>query len=169
MTTRSLGHSQRPAMKSMPGHVPPAAVQAAPELGQVGGGAVGGLAADAAAGLLVLAAAAAAVSFAAQYRMVYGARRLAVAAGLEAAIPDAAALVFACLGIALACMAAGRSVPGLLNVAAVGTSVFMNTIAASPGWRSLAIWAMPPDRVCAGQRHRRSGSYVRGRSPATRH
>jgi hypothetical protein len=29
-------------------------------------------------------------------------RRLAVVAGLEAAIPDAAALVFACLGVALA-------------------------------------------------------------------
>ncbi len=31
-----------------------------------------------------------------------------------------------------------------LNLAAVGTSVFMNAIAAAPGWRSLAIWAMPP-------------------------
>jgi hypothetical protein len=56
----------------------------------------------ASAGLLVLAAAAAAVSFTAQYRLVYTARHLATAAGLEAAIPDAAALVFACLGIALA-------------------------------------------------------------------
>jgi hypothetical protein len=26
----------------------------------------------------------------------------------------------------------------------VGASVFMNAIAAAPGWRSLAIWAMPP-------------------------
>ena len=31
-----------------------------------------------------------------------------------------------------------------LNLAAVGTSVFMNAIAAAPGWRNLAIWAMPP-------------------------
>ena len=31
-----------------------------------------------------------------------------------------------------------------LNVAAVGASVFMNVIAAAPGWRSLAVWAMPP-------------------------
>src|SRR5690242_7046512 len=53
---------------------------------------------NAAGGLCVLAAAAAAVSFTAQYRLVYATRRLAVVAGLEAAIPDAAALVFACLG-----------------------------------------------------------------------
>ena len=57
---------------------------------------------NAAAGLCLLAAAAAAVSFTAQYRMIDAARRLAVIAGLEAAIPDAAALVFACLGVALA-------------------------------------------------------------------
>jgi len=34
--------------------------------------------------------------------MVYADRRLAVVAGLKAAIPDAAALVFACLGVTLA-------------------------------------------------------------------
>ena len=55
---------------------------------------------NAAIGLCALAAAT--VSFTAQYRMVYANRQLAVVAGLEAAIPDAAALVFACLGIALA-------------------------------------------------------------------
>ena len=57
---------------------------------------------NAAAGLCVLAAAAAAVSFTAQYRMAETARHLPAIAALEAAIPDAAALVFACLGIALA-------------------------------------------------------------------
>jgi hypothetical protein len=93
---------------------------------------------------LALAAAAAAVSFAAQYRMVYTARRLAVAAGLEAAIPDAAALVFASLGIALALYGRRAIRARALNLAAVGTSVFMNALAAAPGWRSLAIWAMPP-------------------------
>jgi hypothetical protein len=31
-----------------------------------------------------------------------------------------------------------------LNLAAVGTSVFMNVLAAEPGWRNLAIWALPP-------------------------
>jgi len=64
------------------------------------------------AGLCVLAAAAAAVSFTAQYRMVQATRHLPVVAALEAAIPDAAALVFACLGIALACTAAARCGPG---------------------------------------------------------
>ena len=99
---------------------------------------------NAAIGLCALAAAAAAVSFTAQYRMVYADRHMAAVAALEAAIPDAAALVFACLGIALALH--GRRAPRArtLNVASVGASVFMNVIAAAPGWRSLAVWAMPP-------------------------
>lgn len=99
---------------------------------------------NAAAGLAVLAASAAAVSFTAQYQMIYTARRLPVIAGLEAAIPDASALIFACLGIALALHGRRAIRARVLNVAAVGTSVFMNVIAAEPGWRSLAIWAMPP-------------------------
>ena len=99
---------------------------------------------NAAAGLGLLAVAAAAVSFTAQYRMVYTARRLPVVAGLEAVIPDAAALIFACLGIALALHGRRAVRARLLNVTAVGTSVFMNAIAAAPGWRGLAIWVMPP-------------------------
>ena len=99
---------------------------------------------NAATGLCLLAAAAAVVSFTAQYRMVDATRRLAVVAGLEAAIPDAAALVFACLGIALALHGRRAIRVRALNLAAVGTSVFMNAIAAAPGWRNLAIWAMPP-------------------------
>ena len=99
---------------------------------------------NAAAGLCLLAAAAAVVSFTAQYRLVYATRRLAMVAGLEAAIPDAAALVFACLGIALALHGRRAIRARLLNLAAVGTSVFMNTIAAAPGWRNVAVWAMPP-------------------------
>jgi hypothetical protein len=99
---------------------------------------------NAAAGLCLLATAAAVVSFTAQYRMVDATRRLAVVAGLEAAIPDAAALVFACLGIALALHGRRAIRARILNVASVGTSVFMNAIAAAPGWRNLAIWAMPP-------------------------
>jgi hypothetical protein len=67
---------------------------------------------NAAAGLCLLAAAAAVVSFTAQYRLVYATRRLAVVAGLEAAIPDAAALVFACLGSRWPCTAGGRYGPG---------------------------------------------------------
>jgi hypothetical protein len=99
---------------------------------------------NAAIGLLVLAAAAAVVSFSAQYQMVYAARGLKVIAALEAAIPDAAAVVFACLGVALALHGRRAVRARVLNVAAVGTSVFMNAIAAAPGWRSLAIWVMPP-------------------------
>jgi hypothetical protein len=98
----------------------------------------------AAGGLCVLAAASAAVSFTAQYRLVYAARRLALIAGLEAAIPDAAALVFACLGVALALHGRHAVRARVLNVASAGASVFMNVIAAAPGWRDLAVWSMPP-------------------------
>jgi hypothetical protein len=99
---------------------------------------------NAAAGLCVLAAAAAAVSFTAQYRMAETARHLPVVAALEAVIPDAAALVFACLGIALALHGRRALRARALNLASVAASVFMNAIAAAPGWRNLAIWAMPP-------------------------
>jgi hypothetical protein len=99
---------------------------------------------NAAIGLCALAAAAAAVSFTAQYRMVYADRHQAVVAGLEAAIPDAAALVFACLGVALALHGRRALRARALNVASVGASVFMNVIAAAHRWRSLAVWAMPP-------------------------
>jgi hypothetical protein len=91
----------------------------------------------------LLAAAAAAVSFEAQYRMVYAAKGIRWAAGLEAAIPDAAALVFASLGIALALHGKRAIRARLLNVGAVATSVTMNLLAAEPGWRNLAIWVMP--------------------------
>jgi len=99
---------------------------------------------NAAAGLCVLAAAAAAVSFTAQFRMAETARHLPAIAALEASIPDAAALVFACLGIALALHGRRALRARALNLASVGASVFMNAIAAAPGWRNLAIWAMPP-------------------------
>jgi hypothetical protein len=99
---------------------------------------------NAVAGLAVLAGAAAAVSFTAQYRMVFAARRLAVVAGLEAAIPDASALVFASLGVALALHGRRAIRARVLNVTAVAASVLMNVLAAAPGWKSLAIWAMPP-------------------------
>ena len=99
---------------------------------------------NAAAGLCLLAAAAATVSFTAQYRMADAARHLPAIAALEAAIPDAAALVFASLGIALALHGRRALRARALNLAAVGTSVFMNVLAAAPGWRNLAIWALPP-------------------------
>ncbi len=99
---------------------------------------------NAVAGLGVLAAAAAVVSFTAQFQMIFAARRLALVAGLEAAIPDAAALVFASLGIALALHGRRALRARVLNVASVAVSVFMNVLAAAPGWRALTIWAMPP-------------------------
>jgi hypothetical protein len=99
---------------------------------------------NAAAGLCVLAAAAAAVSFTAQYRMVNATRHLPVIAALEASIPDAAALIFACLGIALALHGRRALRARALNLTSVAASVFMNAIAATPGWRDLAIWIMPP-------------------------
>lgn len=98
----------------------------------------------AAAGLGVLAGAAATVSFSAQYQMVHAARGLPAVAALEAAIPDAAALIFASLGIALALHGRRAVQTRLLNLASVAISVVMNVLAAAPGWRGLAIWAMPP-------------------------
>ena len=92
----------------------------------------------------LLAGAAAAVSFEAQYRMVYAAKGVTWAAALEAGIPDAAALVFAALGIALALHGKRAIRARVLNVGAVATSVTMNAIAAGPGWRDWAIWIMPP-------------------------
>jgi len=76
--------------------------------------------------------------------MVDATRHLPAIAALEAAIPDAAALVFACLGIALALHGRRALRARALNLASVAASVFMNAIAAEPGWHNLAIWAMPP-------------------------
>src|ERR1700750_2078033 len=99
---------------------------------------------NAAVGLCLLAAAAAPLRFTAQSRVFYATRHLALVAGLEAAIPDAAALVFACLGIALALHGRRALRARALNLASVAASVFMHAIAAGPGWRNRAIWAMPP-------------------------
>lgn len=92
----------------------------------------------------LLATAAAVVSYSAQYRMVYAAKRVASAAAIEAAIPDVAALIFATLGIALALHGSRAIRARFLNITAVATSVTMNVLAAGHGWRDLAIWAMPP-------------------------
>ena len=92
----------------------------------------------------LLAAAAAAVSFAAQYQMIFAAKNIQWAAALEAGIPDAAALVFASLGIALALHGKRAIRARVLNVGAVATSITMNLLAAGHGWRDLAIWVMPP-------------------------
>ena len=71
-------------------------------------------------------------------------------------------MVFPCLGIALALHGWRAIRARILNLASVGTSVFMNTIAAAPGWRNLA------GRCLAGGRLRRllrGGPDVRPRAP----
>ena len=105
---------------------------------------------NAAAGLCVLAAAAAAVSFTAQYRMVDATRHLPVIAALEAAIPDAAALVFACLGIALAlhgrrALRARDAEPGRSRRQRVHEHHRRRTRLAEPGHLGHA-----PHRLCPG-------------------
>jgi hypothetical protein len=96
------------------------------------------------AGLAVLAAAAAVVSYQAQYQLVAGYKHVPVVAAVQAAIPDVAALVFASLGIALALHGRRAVRARALNVVSVGTSVAMNALAATPGWRALAVWVLPP-------------------------
>jgi hypothetical protein len=97
-----------------------------------------------AAGVLgLLAAAAAAVSWQAQYRMVWHVKQAAAVSAIEAGIPDAGALVFAGLGIALALHGRRALRPRALNAACIGISLIMNALAAGPGWRDVAIWVMP--------------------------
>jgi len=93
--------------------------------------------------LAVLAMAAAVVSWDAQYVLVHAVKRVPVIAALEAGIPDAGALIFATLGIALALHGRRALRPRALNVACVAISLAMNALAAGRGWRDLAIWVMP--------------------------
>jgi hypothetical protein len=95
------------------------------------------------AALGVLASAAAVVSWDAQYVMVSAVKHLPAIAALEAGIPDAGALIFASLGIALALHGRRALRPRTLNVACVGISLAMNAMAAGRGWRDTAIWVMP--------------------------
>ena len=91
----------------------------------------------------VLAAAAAAVSWQAQYMMVWRVKQAAWVAALEAGIPDIGAVVFAALGIALALHGRRAIRPRALNAVCIGISLVMNALAAGHGWRDLAIWVMP--------------------------
>jgi len=93
--------------------------------------------------LAVLAAAAAAVSWQAQYMMVRAVKHAVVVAAIEAGIPDAGALVFAALGVALALHGKRAVRARALNAACIGISLAMNALAAGHGWRGLAIWVMP--------------------------
>jgi hypothetical protein len=98
---------------------------------------------NAMAALAVLAIAAAVVSWDAQYVMVHQVKRVPAIAALEAGIPDAGALIFAALGIALALHGRRALRPRALNVACVAISLTMNAMAAGHGWRDIAIWVMP--------------------------
>ena len=91
----------------------------------------------------VLAAAAAAVSYQAQWRLVYRDKHQTGVSYIQAAIPDLGSLVFACFGIALALHGKRAIRARSLNLACVGLSLAMNAFAAAPGWRDLAIWVMP--------------------------
>jgi hypothetical protein len=93
--------------------------------------------------LALLAAAAAAVSWQAQYVMVWHVKHAAIVAAIEAAIPDAGAVIFAALGVALALHGKRALRPRVLNAACIGISLSMNALAAGHGWRDLAIWVMP--------------------------
>jgi hypothetical protein len=95
------------------------------------------------AALAILAAAAAVVSWDAQYVLVHAVKRVPAIAALEAGIPDAGALIFATLGIALALHGRRALRPRALNVACVAISLTMNALAAGHGWRDLAIWVLP--------------------------
>jgi hypothetical protein len=83
------------------------------------------------------------VSWDAQFVMVREARRVTVIAAVEAAIPDAGALIFASLAIALALHGRRALRPRALNLACVGVSLAMNALAAGRGWRDVTIWVMP--------------------------
>ena len=98
---------------------------------------------NAMAALGILAAAAAVVSWDAQYVMVRSVKHVPAIAALEAGIPDAGALIFASLGIALALHGRRALRPRTLNLACVGLSLAMNAMAAGQGWRDMAIWVMP--------------------------
>jgi hypothetical protein len=97
----------------------------------------------AAVALGVLAAAAAAVSWQAQYAMVWAVKQHRWVAAVEAGIPDVGAVIFAALGVALALHGKRAVRPRALNAACIGISLAMNALAAGPGWRDLAIWVMP--------------------------
>ena len=93
--------------------------------------------------LALLAAVAAAVSWQAQYVLVLSVKHARAIAALEAGIPDAGAVIFAALGVALALHGKRALRPRVLNAACIGISLAMNALAAARGWRDLAIWVMP--------------------------
>jgi len=92
----------------------------------------------------LVAAAAAAVSYEAQWRLVYADKHELGVSYIQAAIPDLGSLVFACFGIALALHGKRAIRARFLNVLCVGISIAMNVLAAKGGWQGLAVWVMSP-------------------------
>ncbi len=92
----------------------------------------------------LVAVAAAAVSYEAQWRLVYRDKHEVGVSYIQAAIPDLGSLVFACFGIALALHGKRAIRARLLNVLCVGISITMNALAAHSGWPALAVWVMSP-------------------------
>jgi hypothetical protein len=92
----------------------------------------------------LVAVAAAAVSYEAQWRLVYRDKHELGVSYIQAAIPDLGSLVFACFGIALALHGKRAIRARLLNVLCVGISIAMNVLAATGGWQGLAVWVMSP-------------------------
>ncbi|HUY44423.1 MAG TPA: hypothetical protein VMV92_01655 [Streptosporangiaceae bacterium] len=111
------------------------------------------------------------VSWDAQYVMVRSARHVALVAALEAGIPDAGALIFVALGIALALHGRRALRPRTLNVACVAISLSMNAMAAGPGGpppgsrQKPASGAAPPSPASPPPRHNRAGKTRAAASP----
>ncbi len=120
-----------------------AVMNAAAEPGRPGPGPARWWLRGAAGVVALLAAASAAVSWRAQDVMVLGVKHSQVIAAIEAGIPDAGALIFAALGVALALHGRRALRPRALNAACIAVSLAMNALAAGSGWRDLAIWVMP--------------------------
>src|SRR5712692_3430083 len=91
-----------------------------------------------------LAIAAAAVSYEAQWKLIFAYKHQAEMSYVQAGIPDIGSLVFACLGIALALHGKRAIRARALNVVCVGISITMNALAASSGWSATAVWVMAP-------------------------
>ena len=95
--------------------------------------------------LFLLAAGLGYVSWRAQFMFVNKAKNAPLAAGLEALGLDAAAVIFALLGLAHARMGRPARVERVLNVACALGSMVMNVLAADLGSpRSVAVYVLPP-------------------------
>lgn len=94
--------------------------------------------------LAVLSVTAAVVSYQAQYRLIYAYKAVKFIAALQAGLPDIMALVMAALGVALALQGKRAIRARFLNVAAVATSIAMNALASSGGWKALSVWVLAP-------------------------